>query len=107
MFEKLVVSTAQKRKGRTTTFFVCTSIVYLSTVAFAFALSVLLADPRLADTSERAIPIARPLPPPPRGQLTQITVPNQDSGGTTRPDLNNVLKYEDLMNHPQIGIAHV
>lgn len=100
MFEKLVVSTAQKRKGRTATFFVCTSIVYLSAAAFAFALSVLLADPKLADTSERATLIATPLPPPLRLQQTAPSHPDS-AGGTQRQDLNNVLRYADIVNHSQ------
>jgi TonB family protein len=97
MFEKLVVSNAQKRKGRTATFFVITSIVYLSAVAVAFALSVLLADPKLADTSNSAIPIAKL--PPPRGQ--QVSTPHRDTGGTPRLDLTNVLKYDIIANRPQ------
>ncbi len=101
MFEKLVVSTAQKQKGRTATFFVFTSIIYLSAVALAFALSVLLADPKLADTSDRTIRIATPLPPPRRGQ--QVVTPHRDSGGTPRPDLSNLLKYDDIANHKQSG----
>lgn len=51
MFDKLIVSTAHRRKGRTAKFFVCTSIIYLSVVAVALALSVLLATPKLADTA--------------------------------------------------------
>lgn len=51
MFEKLVVSTARRRSRRTAKFFVCTSIIYLSAVAFAVALSILLATPKLADTA--------------------------------------------------------
>lgn len=102
MFEKLVVSAAQKRKGRTATFFLCTSIVYLSTAALAFALSVLLADPKLADTSERATLLATPLPPPLR--LQQTAPSHSDSGaGAPQQDLNNVIRYADLVNHPQNG----
>src|SRR6185503_5915335 len=103
MFEKLVVSTAHKGKGRTTTFFICTSIVYLSAIAIAFALSVLFADPKLADTSGRSILIANPLPPPPRGQL--MVDSHRDSGGTPLPDPNNVIKYDDLENRPHSGPA--
>ena len=51
MFEKLVVSSSQKRRGRTAKFFVCTSLIYLSVAGAAFALSVLLATPKLADTA--------------------------------------------------------
>lgn len=99
MFEKLVVSTAQKRKGRTTTFFVCTSIIYLSTIAFAFALSVLLEDPKLADTSDSIIHIALPL----AARGPSVTVHHTESGGAPRQDLNNVRDYDDIVNHPQAG----
>ena len=51
MFDKLVVSTAQRRRGRTAKFFVGTSVIYLSSVAVAFALSILLATPKLADAA--------------------------------------------------------
>ena len=51
MFDKLVVSTARRRGGRTARFFVGTSVIYLSAVAVAFALSILLATPKLADTA--------------------------------------------------------
>lgn len=51
MFDTLVVSTRQRRRGRTAKFFLGTSIAYLSVVAFAFALSILFATPKLADTS--------------------------------------------------------
>jgi protein TonB len=100
MFERLLVSTAQKRKGRTTAFFVCTSFVYLSIVAVAFALSVLLAEPKLADTSDSMIRIAT-LPSPPSGP--HVTVHHPNSVGTPPLDPNNVRKYDDIVNHPQDG----
>ena len=103
------MSTAQKQKGRTATFFVFTSIIYLSAVALAFALSVLLADPKLADTSDTIIHIAN-LPPPPRGpQPPQVNVTRTDSGGTPRPDLNNLLTLDGIVNHSQSGppVLHI
>lgn len=72
MFDKLVVSTAQRRRGRTAKFFVCTALVYLSAVAFAFALSILLATPKLADTS------------PPGGGLVVVPI-----AGTTQKQHDN------------------
>ncbi len=51
MFDKLVVSTAQRSRGRTAKFFVGTSVIYLSVVAVAFALSISLTTPKLADTA--------------------------------------------------------
>jgi protein TonB len=96
MFERLVVSTAQKRKGRTARFFVCTSIIYLSAIAFAFAVSILLADPKLADSRGSAIPLAIP---PPGPQPPQVVTPSRDSSGAARQDPSNVLRYEDIVNH--------
>lgn len=61
MFDNLVVSTAQRRRGRTAKFFAGTSIIYLSAVAVAFALSVVLATPKLADTAAAgSVPIFLP-----------------------------------------------
>lgn len=54
MFEKLVVSTTQRRGARTAKFFVITSIIYVSVIGSAFALSIFMASPKLADTSTAA-----------------------------------------------------
>lgn len=51
MFDRLVVSTSNRRRGRTVRFFVCTSAVYLSVAAVAFAASIYFTTPKLADTS--------------------------------------------------------
>jgi periplasmic protein TonB len=51
MFDRLVVSTYNRRRGRTARFFACTSIVYLSVAGLAFAASVYFTTPKLADTS--------------------------------------------------------
>jgi TonB family protein len=64
MFNKLVVSTNEKRSKRTARFFFGTSIIYLLAVVCAFAVSILVANPKLADSSETII-ITR-LPPAPR-----------------------------------------
>ena len=62
MFDKLVVSTAQRRRGRTAKFFFGTVVVYLSVVVFAFAASILFSTPRLADTSAPGVgPIVIPI----------------------------------------------
>lgn len=102
MFEKLVVSSVQRRRGRTAKFFVCTSLVYLSAIGVAFALSVLLAEPRLADTTGqpevRTVPLARSGTPP-----RKVVTPDRSSGSTPRPDPNNVMKYEDITAQQKIG----
>lgn len=102
MFDKLVVSTAQRRRGRTAKFFVCTSIVYLSAVGIAFALSILLAEPRLADASSRAEVLIAP-PPPPGPRPPAVATHHQDSESTPRPDPGNVMKYDDIAGHQQSG----
>jgi TonB family protein len=51
MFDRLVVSTSNRRRGRTARFFACTSAVYLSVAAVAFAASIYFTTPKLADTS--------------------------------------------------------
>jgi hypothetical protein len=102
MFDKLVVSTAQRRGGRTAKFFLCTSLTYLTALAIAFALSVSLAEPKLADTSELRVLI-------PHLQLRAPidSVQAGDSGSTPRPDLGRVMKYDDLVAHQQSAAPRV
>lgn len=95
MFDNLVVSTVQRRSRRRVKFFVCTSITYLFVVAAAFALSITLATPRLADSSEHhAISIAPTPPPPPRVGPVRV-----DSGAPPPLDLRNIRKFDDLVDH--------
>ena len=81
MFDRLVVSTSNRRRGRTARFFACTSIVYLSVAALAFAASVYFTTPKLADTSsglvlKNFIQIERTSSP---GQHREhLTAPTQD-----------------------------
>jgi periplasmic protein TonB len=99
MFDRLVVSTARRRSRRTAKFFLCTSIIYLSAVALAFAFSIFFATPKLADASDHTVLIAPPrppAPPPPEVGPTRL-----DTGKTSRPDLNNVLKLDDIVGHQQ------
>src|SRR5207253_10089916 len=81
MFDKLVVSTAQSRRGRTAKFFLSTVVIYLSTVAIAFALSIFLATPKLADTRSTIVlgTLAPPAPRTPRvvDHRTTVGVPRQ------------------------------
>jgi TonB family protein len=99
MFDKLVVSTAQRRRGRTAKFFVGTSVVYLSAVAVAFALSILLATPQLADS--RLTSICRVLAASPTPRDPGVVVDHRDPGGARRPDLTNLQRLDQLMQHPQ------
>jgi TonB family protein len=98
MFNKLVVSTNEKRSNRTTRFFFGTSIIYLAAVAFAFAISILVANPQMADTSK--IILIAPSPPP--------ALAPHDAGPTRREnpvapreDLNSVRSLDDIISHPE------
>ncbi|HEY7914828.1 MAG TPA: energy transducer TonB [Blastocatellia bacterium] len=50
MFDKLVTSGATQHRRRTSRFFVATSIIYLSALTAAFAISVVVTTPKLADS---------------------------------------------------------
>ncbi|MEK6324805.1 MAG: energy transducer TonB [Acidobacteriota bacterium] len=96
MFDKLVVSSVQRRTTRTSRFFICTSITYLSVVASAFALSICFAEPKMADANDRTVLIAPrpPAPPPPRVGPAQV-----NSEETSRQDFTSVLKYDEIVGH--------
>jgi TonB family protein len=104
MFDKLVVSTAQRRRGRTAKFFLGTVVVYLSTVAIAFALSIFLATPKLADTRS-TIFLGTLAPPAPR--TPSVVVDHRNTGGAPRQDLSNLLRLEDIIDHPQTSAPRI
>lgn len=87
MFEKLVVSTRERHSSRTARFFFGTSIIYLTGLALAFIISVLVAAPKLADTNSRIGTLIAPLPPA-SGQRTSASYGQQQSAprpGIYRP----------------------
>jgi TonB family protein len=96
VFNKLVVSTNEKRGNRTARFFFGTSIIYLVVVACAFAISILIANPKLADTSE-AILLAPSQPPPPLDGGTSRRAPQTPP----RQDPNNVRDLDHIMTQSQ------
>ena len=100
MFDQLVVSTLKRRKRTTLKFFLGTSALYMFTVALAFAVSVLVSDPKLADTGKLITLVGTPLPP-----VTVVPTrrdgPQPASRPASRPDPNNVMKLETLMAHNQ------
>jgi len=89
MFNKLVISAAERRKGRSTRFFCGTAVFYMLSVAASFAVSIILSNPNLADTSAHSVlMIAPPLPEvsgPPRPVAT-----HPQSQSPPRADLRNV-----------------
>jgi protein TonB len=97
MFEKLVVSTSERRKYRTARFFAGTSLVYLTTIASMLALSVVVASPRLANDRPGGLP--QPITWP-------VFQPSQKGGGSgsqhqAQPDLRRFVDYNDLTRGPQ------
>lgn len=97
MFNKLVVSANEKRSNRTAKFFFGTSIIYLIAVASAFAISILIANPQMADTSKTILiaPSPPPAPKPPKVGPT----PNETQN-TARRDPNFVRSLDDIISHP-------
>jgi periplasmic protein TonB len=97
MFEKLIVSAKDRRKGKTGKIFFLTSLCYSLAIASALVMSVVAASPLLEDTSEmaRAIPIippafVPPTTPGPRASGGQRTSP------PVRPSLLNPTRFEDI-----------
>lgn len=103
MFDKLVVSTAQRRRGRTIKFFLGTVVVYLSAVATAIVLSIFLATPQLAESE--LVPICIGRVPAPRAP--NVAVDHPTTGGTPSKNLNNFRKLEDMIEHPQVPATSV
>jgi len=91
------VSTNEKRGNRTARFFFGTSVIYLIAVAFAFAISILIANPQMADTSK--IILIAPSPPPALAPPSTNTTRNE-THGTPREDPNSVRSLDDIINHP-------
>ena len=96
MFDQLVVSSRQRRRHTTGKFFLMTSALYVFAIASAFAVSILVSNPRLADTSEvtHIIPV-----PPMIGGPRKATGPPAPATTTPPPDYRNVEKLETLLSH--------
>lgn len=98
MFDQLVVSSLQKRKHTAAKYFLGTGVLYLLAIACAFATSVLMSDPKLADTGKVITLVGPPLPPalgtpPTRG-------PRQQAQAAPRPDPYHVQSLETILRHP-------
>jgi periplasmic protein TonB len=106
MFDKLVVSTSNRRRGRTVRFFACTSAVYLSVAALAFAASVYFTTPKLADTSlpafdhEIFFPIVRTGPPEQHDRGPAPTASNQDPR-----NVQNLDKIMENLGNPKSTVV--
>ena len=104
MFEKLVVSTTQRRKHTTAKFFLGTVLLYAFGLGCAFVVSVLVSDPRLADTSN----VLTLVGPPPISGTTPRRTPasRRPPQPEMRPDPNHAMPLDQLMSqrgdHPPI-----
>jgi protein TonB len=96
MFERLVVSTVQRRKHTTAKFFLGTVVFYAFVFGCAFVVSVLVSDPKLADTHS-IVKIADP--PRIHGDFGPKSPPTRRPMTTeVRPDPNHVMDLETLMS---------
>lgn len=106
MFEKLVVSTSQGRRGRTAKFLLGTSALYVCALAAAFIVSVLVSDPRLADSSKLLI-IVGPVPQATDTSQSRGAVSKRPVQNATRPDPTNVIELDHLLSRRETGPPHI
>jgi TonB family protein len=98
MFDELVVSSHQRRKRTTAKYFLATGALYVVAIACAFCVSVLISDPKLADTNTLATLISPMLPP-------ALGTPGPDRGkqpptrGPAKPDIYNVESLDRILKN--------
>src|SRR5687768_2475466 len=83
MFDKLIDSAPGRRKRRFLGFFFGTSILYLLALAAALVISVLIANPEMAHTSD--LKITNLVHPPKRGNPD--TPPAKEQAKPSQPDI--------------------
>jgi protein TonB len=97
MFERLVVSTIQRRKHTTEKFFLGTMALYLFALGCAFVVSILVSNPRLADTGSVLILVG---PPPTLGGTPPKTPPSRRPQPTdARADPNHAMTLDEIFRH--------
>jgi protein TonB len=97
MFNELVISTNERRKGRVAKFFCGTLGIYALVIVGVLALSVGVSNPRLADTSEHMLAlITPPLPPGPPARQTDNTPPPVQP----RNDPSQIRNLDEVINDP-------
>src|SRR5688572_23330373 len=106
MFEKLVVSAGDHRRGKTGKIFFLTSLFYSLMIASALVVSVVAASPLLNEPVD--ITILVPPPPPSSNPPTEVIrqAPPPDGGNpTSRPplDLNNVESLDRIVENAASG----
>ena len=96
MFNKLIISTNERRKGRIAKFFCGTSAIYAMVIVGVLALSVVVSNPRLADTSEHMLALITPPPgPPPPTQRNNTPPPVMP-----RNDPMQIRNLDEVINDP-------
>ncbi|MFL6274308.1 MAG: energy transducer TonB [Blastocatellia bacterium] len=118
MFNKLVISTNERRRGRIARFFFGTSAIYAIVIAGVLSLSVMVSTPRLADTGERMLTLLTPPPPapPPPAQRDHTPPPVEPRNDPTQVrDLDQVVNTPAPIHRPttlpsmdgQLGVVGV
>jgi protein TonB len=95
MFDQLVVSSQQRRRQTAAKYFFGTGALYVVAIACAFCVSILMSNPKLADTRTVLTRIS-PLPP-------ALGKPGPDGGkqhptrGPAKPDIYNVENLDRIL----------
>jgi TonB family protein len=98
MFDQLVVSSLQRRKHTAAKYFFGTGALYVLAIACAFGTSVLMSDPKLADTGKVLILVGPSLPPALGDSHTDLG-PQRPPQTTARSNPYNVQNLDYLTSH--------
>lgn len=97
MFEKLVVSAVQPRKHTTAKFFAGTVLLYAIALGCAFVISVVVSDPKLADTGN-VLTLIGP-PPMSGGTPPKAPPPTHTTRNDGHPDPNHAMTLDQILSH--------
>jgi TonB family protein len=98
MFDQLVVSSQQRRKHTAAKYFFGTGALYVLAIACAFAGSVLMSNPKLADT-DNVLTRVGPSLPPVFGDSPKVRDPERPTQTAARPNPYNVQSLDYLTSH--------
>jgi len=96
MFDQLVVSSLQRRKHTAAKYFFGTGALYVLAIACAFVASVLMSEPKLADTYD--VTLIGPSLPPALGEPRRDRGPQPPTQPATRPDPTRVRDLDDILS---------
>jgi TonB family protein len=101
MFDQLVVSSQQRRNHTAGKYFFGTGALYLFAIGFAVVASVLMSDPKLADTGNVVI-LAPSLP---RANSPEPAIGNKGrpAAAAMRQDPNNVRPLDDILGRHSLA----